>query len=305
VALEGVVYAIGGRGGEDGKPLRTCEKFDAADGRWSTDVPQLPPAPGTTNGGRFLIVAVEVNGAIYVLGGSEGEGSITDVVIFTGGDSPWVHGNSLPDSRIYHNAGAVFCAAEQSWFIVVVGGEIGGVGTDWSDRVDLFDQSAVEWFTKAALHVPRKDPAAAVAANTLYIAGGATVGYVMTEAVEVYDYPSNTWTLVAALATGVMQAAAGVVVSVGGAPMLVATGGLLKTNPPGKPVALVAEFVPNTTAWTAAPAMLTARTRHGVAVVGNGTRAGGPCRLFAVGGSRFGDTSGLHSAMASVEVFVV
>ena len=51
--------------------------------------------------------------------------------------------------------------------------------------------------------------------------------------------------------------------------------------------------------------MAQARTYFGVAVVGNGTVAGGPRRLFAVGGSRLGDASNATGALASVEAFVV
>ena len=96
------------------------------------------------------------------------------------------------------------------------------------------------------------------------------------------------------------------VAAAGGGPLLLSAGGLdVYGTTLGDPVAAVSESSDGGAAWAAGPSMAQARTYHGVAVVGIGTVAGGPRRLFAVGGSRLGDASNATGALASVEVFVV
>ena len=71
-ALDGVVYAIGGKGAAG--VLQSCEKFDPKVGYWSPDVPDLPPLPGKSPG-RYFLVAVEVKGFLWAIGGSNGVGA--------------------------------------------------------------------------------------------------------------------------------------------------------------------------------------------------------------------------------------
>ena len=123
---------------------------------------------------------------------------------------------------------------------------------------------------------------------------------------EVYDVAQDTWRVLGTLPKGVVASAVGAVVGAGGAPLLLSTGGLETYVPLGDPVAAVSESSDGGAAWAAGPSMAQARTYHGVAVIGgNGTAAGGPRRLFAVGGSRLGDASNATGALASVEVFVM
>jgi hypothetical protein len=255
--------------------------------------------------GRFLVAAVAVQDlAIYVMGGTDGVGGmIATVDIYTGPGSPWVPGPAMPTVRIYHAAGVIEDVAQQNPAIVVVGGCVGSTAPDWSNRTTVYEQVYAKWSRRADMLVPRMYPAVGVIDNVLFVAGGATVDYEVTGAVEKYDFHGDVWTMVASNPALVAAATAGVVVSVGGAPLLLVTGGLAAVSPPGSPVGTVSEF--DGTNWAAGPSLATARSRHGVAVVGNGTAAGGACLLYVVGGTTLGDLSRQDGALKSVEVFVV
>ena len=303
-ALDGVVYAIGGRGAAG--VLQSCEKFDPKVGYWSPDVPDLPPLPGKSPG-RYFLVAVEVKGFLWAIGGSNGVGATGAVSIYDGGPS-WQNIPPLPEERIYHGAGTIVDPVLRNASVVVVGGKVGpGNGPAWTATTTVFDQSRFQWQQRADMVVPRQLPAVGVVGETtLFVAGGFNGAKGVLDSVEAYDFLHDAWRVVGALPKGVVASAVGVVVTAGGAPLLLTAGGLdVYGATLGDPVAAVSESSDGGAAWAAGPPLAQARTYHGVAVVGNGTAAGGPRRLFAVGGSRLGDASNATGALASVEVFVV
>ena len=296
------MYAIGGRGAAG--VLQSCEKFDPKVGYWSPDVPDLPPLPGKSPG-RWFLAVVEVNGFLWAIGGSNGLGSQSVVSIYDGGPK-WTNIPPLPEERVYHGAGAIVNPLVPNDWVVVVGGKVGpGNGPGWTNRTTVFDQSEFRWAQGADLNVPRQLPAIGVVGLKLFAVGGFNGDAGVLDSAEVYDVAQDTWRVLGTLPKGVVASAVGAVVGAGGAPLLLSTGGLETYVPLGDPVAAVSESSDGGAAWAKAPPMAQARTYHGVAVVGNGTAAGGPRRLFAVGGSRLGDASNATGALASVEVFVV
>ena len=128
--------------------------------------------------------------------------------------------------------------------------------------------------------------------------GGVTTGFAVTDTVSTYDFASDTMSRMASLQTGFAAAGFGVIQSVRpGLQLLLATGGLTTFDASSTPVAAVREF--DGAEWGTLPPLATARTYHGVAVVGNGTV------LLAIGGSTLGNPTNQTGALASVEVFVL
>jgi len=112
VALDGKIYAIGGRWSETGE-LTSVEVYDPAIDSWSSSAPSLQTARGGFS-------SVAVNGKIYAIGGEvlSGENhALTSVEFFNPELGEWTDGPDLPlplhgvpavnvDEKIYVLGGA-------------------------------------------------------------------------------------------------------------------------------------------------------------------------------------------------------
>ncbi|WP_421792003.1 Kelch repeat-containing protein [Hyphobacterium sp.] len=157
VALNGLLYAIGGEEGSDGIFV-----FDPARRSWSEmDAPEEIARRGAASVAR--------NGRIYFMGGVTQGVPTARVDIFDPETGSWSIGPAMPQPRAGHSA-AVLDGA-----IHVLGGRGEGMSTTLSSHIRL-DTGATQWADEPDLQSPRTDAAAVAINGELMIIGGGAGG---------------------------------------------------------------------------------------------------------------------------------
>jgi small nuclear ribonucleoprotein (snRNP)-like protein len=245
--INGVLYAVGGQGGNDGNPygiLGTVEAYDPATNSWSTKATMPTPRSGIGVG--------VVNGVLYAVGGytSGNFGIITTgtVEAYDPATNSWSTKASMPTPRREPRVG-------------VINGSLYAVDRYYG-TLEAYDPAANSWTTKAPLPTLGSGVDVGVVNGVLYAVGGyGNNGYL-------YDPATDTWSTEAPMPTPRYGVVLGIMNAV-----LYAVGGYTDT---GIFLGTVEAFDPATNTWSTKVSMPTPRQGMGVGVV-NGV-------LYAVGG---------------------
>ena len=180
--VDGKMYVIGGNAKSKGGGFGFCtdanEAYDPVTDTWTTRAP-MPTA-------RCHIAAVELNGLIYAVGGTNTSGSerYATVEIYNPVTNSWTKGTPMPTARDQVTAGVI------DGILYVVGGmKLSGA----LDTVEAFDPKTNRWTTKAHMPTPRFQHAAVVVNGSLYVVGGVN-GLTLVPTVDVFDPSTNSWT---------------------------------------------------------------------------------------------------------------
>lgn len=183
--VDGRLYVIGG---EAGNPTPTESVFqdrvyvlDEASGIW------LPRAamPTARSGGGVGVM----DGKIYVAGGRPPRGS--DLAVYDPRADQWT---TLPEVPTQRNHLAVAAIDEK---LYVAGGRFGGgVGSEMTDVLEIYDPRTNAWATGASLLSPRAGVASVAANGCLYVIGGEgneADPRGVFDLNEAYDPATNSW----------------------------------------------------------------------------------------------------------------
>jgi len=160
--VDGVLYVIGGEISETGVAnqgvyIDTVYAFDPSTSTWTQKAPMPTP--------RSAGAAAIVDGKIYVAGGRPPHGS--DFAVYDPLADAWTVLPDLPTQRNHLAAGAI------DGKVYVYGGRFGGgVGSEMTDVVEVFDPSAGEWSSAAPMPSPRAGINGVAARGCFYAFGG-------------------------------------------------------------------------------------------------------------------------------------
>lgn len=185
-AVGGVLYVIGGEVSltgvaNQGIYLDTVYAFDPATGAWT----QKASMPTARSAGATAVV----DGKIYVAGGRPPRGH--DFAVYDPAADAWTVLPDLPTPRNH------LAAAALNGKVYVVGGRFGGgVGSEMTDVVEVYDPASAIWSRAAPMPAPRAGINGLAARGCLYVFGGegndAHPSGVFAQN-EVYDPRTNTW----------------------------------------------------------------------------------------------------------------
>ncbi len=184
--VDGRLFVIGGEfeGAGTGRPpvyLDTVYELDAANGAW------LPRAsmPTARSGGGSAVI----DGKIYVAGGRPPRGH--DFAVYDPRTDEWTVLPDVPTARNHLGVGAI------DGKVYVAGGRFGGgVGSEMTDVLEIYDPTTNTWSRGAPLLEPRAGVAAVVARGCLYLIGGEgneNDPRGIFENNEAYDPATDTW----------------------------------------------------------------------------------------------------------------
>jgi N-acetylneuraminic acid mutarotase len=163
----------------------------AAEGSWASKAPMHVARSG-------LGVAV-VNGKIYAIGGSSGDGFLAANEEYDPATNTWSSKKPMPTPR------SVFGIAVYQNKIYCIGGYTEGFTTTGVNEV--YDPATDTWETKAPMPTPSLNLQANVVNGKIYLIGGSPNGTLN----QVYDPASNTWDTKASVPTAVSSYASAVV----------------------------------------------------------------------------------------------
>lgn len=178
------LYIIGGEAGNPsgGQGFQnTVYMLDEGAGTW---VPRAP-MPTTRSGGGSAVI----DGKIYVAGGRPPHGS--DFAVYNPAADAWT---TLPDIPTQRNHLGVVAIGGK---VYVAGGRFGGgVGSEMTDILEIYDPAANTWTRGASLLAPRAGVTAIAANGCMYLIGGEgndahEMG--VFDLNERYDPVANTW----------------------------------------------------------------------------------------------------------------
>jgi N-acetylneuraminic acid mutarotase len=185
-AVNGVLYVIGGEVSQSGLAdtgvfLDTVYAFDPAAASWT------PKASMPTS--RSAGSADVINGKIYVAGGRPPHGH--DFAVYDTAADTWQVLPDLPTQRHHLAAAAV------GGRLFVAGGRFGGgVGSEMTDIVEVFDPRDGTWSSAASMLAPRAGVNGIAAEGCFYVFGGEgndADARGVFDRNEVYDPRSNSW----------------------------------------------------------------------------------------------------------------
>jgi N-acetylneuraminic acid mutarotase len=187
VALEGQLYAMGGR--KDNDILNVVECYNPGSNTWS----QCPPMPTP----RWRHMAAVLGGKIYVFGGIAGVGEarrVLDVVeVYDPSTASWSSGKPMPAGR----SGAAIAVLGSK--IYLLGGKLmAGPDAPATERVDIYDAASNSWARGTPLPERRVGGCAATVRETVYLLGGNRAGGI-TAVVDAYSPAQIVWRLGAPL----------------------------------------------------------------------------------------------------------
>ncbi|MBZ5560498.1 MAG: Ig-like domain repeat protein [Acidobacteriia bacterium] len=225
------------------------------------------PAP------RFSFGAAAVNGIVYVIGGANQNGFLSQVDAYTPANNTWMPAvSSIPTVR--EGLGVV----AQGGLIYAIGGL--GAGAVPTGAVDIFDPVTNQWTSGAAMPTPRGHVSVVGDGTYLYVIGGDTgpnlVGQMAT--VERYDPAANAWTPLAPMPLAGSFASAGVLM-MNGQPTIVVVG----LFDPATHAPVTEKYTIATNSWSAGVPMSPGRSLAAAGVVNN--------TLWVVGGNVAGQVT--------------
>ena len=224
----------------------------AAEGQWVRKADMPTP--------RFGSSIAEVDGKLFVIGGSRSNDRLATVEVYDPATNSWTPRAAMPTAR-KNTAAAVV-----DGIIYVFGGTL-SIECACLTTTEAYDPKTDLWTTKRAMPTSRYGLAAVPLNGKIYVIGG-WIGGAMTSAVEVYDPATDTWENKAPLpvASGHVGFAGfnGKIYVFGGA-----TAGALLSD--------TREYDPATDRWTTKAAMPTARAFPSATVLGG--------KIYVLGGN--------------------
>jgi len=162
--VDGKIYVIGGRTGEQYSTVDLNEVYDPETNMWTTKEPIPYPVVG--------YASAVVDGKIFVLGGQDeyhDPMNLDLTQIYDPETNTWSQGTPIPTATVAAAAGVTSgtIAPER---IYVMGGD-GGFFYPL-DRNYVYDPQADVWNTGTAIPTPRINPAVAVVNDLVYVIGG-------------------------------------------------------------------------------------------------------------------------------------
>ncbi|HMJ25747.1 MAG TPA: kelch repeat-containing protein [Pyrinomonadaceae bacterium] len=156
VALDGLIYAVGGTNTSSSIRYQTVEVYNPVSDTWTT----APPMPTA----RQHLAAGVINGILYVAGGWKTTGSLNTLEAFDPKRKTWTTKAPMPTPRFNHAAGVL----NGSLFVV------GGVNNlTLVSTVDVYDPASNAWTTfPLSLPTVRHQPAVVAANDVLFVIGG-------------------------------------------------------------------------------------------------------------------------------------
>lgn len=121
--VDGKIYVIGGRIGEELNNVDLIEMYDPVRNNWTTD---LEPMPSKRSG----IAAASVNGFIYVLGGEQNQGAFSENERYDPRNNTWTKEEPMPTARHGLGAGAI-----EDKIYAIVGGPDRGFYTSRTNEI--------------------------------------------------------------------------------------------------------------------------------------------------------------------------
>jgi N-acetylneuraminic acid mutarotase len=264
VAVDGKLYAIGGRTGSAGDTNLTFE-YDIRQDVWTAKA-DMPTR-------RSNHASVAARGKIHVLGGNLFK---TSHEVYDPATDTWTTSRPLPTGLQHINSSAAFANGG----IYVVGGiETGGHVTGRTLRYDL---DTDRWEDKPPMGAPRSAAAVVHFDNQIYVIGGQGEGYESLATVEAYDPLRESWDVKAPMPEPHAVAGAAVI----GRRILVITGirGWETTS-------RIFIYDPESDEWSVGPDLPVALRQAGVATMEG--------KLYVVGGAN-NDTIFAHCLEATV-----
>lgn len=183
--VDGRLYLIGGEGGNPtpGESVFQDRVYmlDEQAGEW---VPRAPMPTARSGAGAGVI-----DGKIYVAGGRPPRGH--DLAVYDPRADQWAVLPDLPTQRNHLGVAAI------NRRLYVAGGRFGGgVGSEMTDVLEIYDPDTDTWTTGASMPAPRAGVAATAANGCLYVIGGegnTTDPRGVFDRNEMYDPGSNAW----------------------------------------------------------------------------------------------------------------
>jgi len=162
--VDGKIYVIGGRTGEQYSTVDLNEVYDPETDTWTTKEPIPYPVVG--------YASAVVDGKIYVIGGQaefDPRMNIDNSQIYDPETETWSQGTPIPTATVAAAAGVTtgIMAPER---IYVMGGDGGFIYP--LDRNYVYDPQADIWDTGTPILTPRINPAVAVVNDLIYVIGG-------------------------------------------------------------------------------------------------------------------------------------
>jgi N-acetylneuraminic acid mutarotase len=191
-AVDGVLYVIGG----EFEPSGVARQGVYQDTVWAYDPRRemgedgavwLPRAPMPT--ARSAMATAVVDGKIYVAGGRPPRGN--DFAVYDPAADAWTPLPDLPTARNHLAAAAI------DGKVYVAGGRFGGgVGSEMTAALEMFEPATGSWTSLAPLPAPRAGVNGTAAGGCLYVIGGegndAHPQGVFAD-VDVYDPRTDIW----------------------------------------------------------------------------------------------------------------
>jgi N-acetylneuraminic acid mutarotase len=257
--VNGVIYLIGGHAMPPGSQVFKQGLLYRPDINNSVAWRRMAPLPfprAATNG------AVAINGKIYVTGGMDSSGVLTNsLFIYDPATNTWGSGAQMPEASVAGVSGAI----NGKLYVLIT--PVQDVKPSFS-RLYRFDPVTQSWTIRAASQYNHFAGTGGVIGGKFYVVGGGDDGTIRRE-LEVYDPATNTWTYNGLIPTG----RRGAVSAVLNGKLYVAGGGGKKGETvPNK----VEMYDPSTNLWTTKRSMPTKRVAAG-ATVWNG-------RFYVFGG---------------------
>ena len=258
--------------------IATVFQYDPSSDTWTQLADML------TN--RYAPAAVSLNGHLYAIGGSTGNGQtvLSTMEEYDPASNTWTQKASMQNARWAFQAVAV------NGKIYAIGG-LGGSSANPIDApyVEEYDPVSDSWTSKSNMPVPRTSFGAVAWNGKIYVIGGYDYNnnHTYIADVHVYDPVSDTWTTNAPIPT-LRETLAVVTVN----HRIWAMGG---TDPSNESLAIVEEFDPAQNSWTSGPDLPTARNECYGAVFGN--------TLYVFGGYNLWTMQAAFSGFGSVIVY--
>lgn len=265
------IYAIGGRTSLNSSS-KQVEIYDPMTRRWSSGSSMLDEANGLSH------LAVINNRYIYVIGGNlhavNGGSPRQAVQILDVQTGRWTYGSNLPG-----NIRTASSVAVVNGKIYVLGGWIGGTGTQADQSIWEYNPATKKWIRKADMKSAKYSFATAVVNNKIYILGGRNgdpkLNHAGFNTIEMYDPQNNTCVAFSVMPTPRSDLCA----EVTGNKIYVIGGRSNATD-----LSLNQCFDPITKAWIDREPLLMARSKASAGVYGG--------KIYVVGGYQGADMEG-------------
>ena len=183
-SVNGIVYALGGLGGNDPRIsvwLDRVEAYDPSTNTWSARAPM--PTKRSTFG-----VGV-VNGIVYAVGGSDPTRIVSSVDAYDPTTDHWTTVAPMSHARNEPGVGAV------NGILYAIGGLQRDPGDSGRivNLVEAYDPATNAWTTKTPMPTARYGAFVGVVDGIIYVVGGASPPGTYLNTVEAYDPATDTW----------------------------------------------------------------------------------------------------------------